>query len=137
MTADTGSSASAIARREVGPFRLLFGLLAAPLAWSADELFSYGIASRLCRMRAAGSGQSLTVADSPWFWLLLAVTAVIALAGFAVALGNWRKTHGEQRESGDGRNRFLSMCGMLTSGGFLIAFLFMLANLVLAPLCGE
>jgi hypothetical protein len=151
MTAQTGSSAfpqhPSPARREVGPFRLLFGLLAAPLAWWAEELFSYGVASRLCRMKAAGSGQSLTVADSPWFWILLAGTAVIALAGFLVALGNWRRTRGEQRreqsdgghhllELGEGRSRFLSMCGMLTSGGFLIAFLFMLANLVLAPLCG-
>jgi hypothetical protein len=148
MTVRTGSSTSpehpSPARREVGPFRLLVGLLAAPLAWSTEELFSYGVASRLCRMKAAGSGQNLTVADSPWFWVLLVGTAVIALAGFMVALGNWRRTRGERRESGhhllelgEGRSRFLSMCGALTSGGFLIAFLFMLANLVLAPLCGK
>jgi hypothetical protein len=151
MTVRTGSSASPAhpspARREVGPFRLLFGLLAAPLAWSADELFSYGVASRLCRMKAAGSTQGLTVADSPWFWILLAGTAAIAIAGFMVALGNWRRTRSEQSRSpggsghhllelGEGRSRFLSMCGMLVSGGFLIAFVFMLASLILAPLCG-
>jgi hypothetical protein len=148
MTASSTSSVPSDhpsqARREVGPFRLAFGLLAAPLAWSADELFSYGAASQLCRMKASGSDQTLAVADSPWFWGLIVVTLVIAVAGFAVALGNWRKTRDGQGSaghhllaSGEGRSRFIAMCGVLTSGGFLVAFLFMLANLILAPLCGK
>jgi uncharacterized membrane protein YeiB len=148
MTASSTSSVSpdhpSQRRREVGPFRLAFGLLAAPLAWSADELFSYGAASLLCRMKASGSGQTLAVADSPWFLALIVVTLVIAVAGFVVALDNWRKTRGEQAGSGhhlpqlgEGRSRFAATCGLLTSGGFLVAFLFMLANLILAPLCGK
>lgn len=148
MTASSTSSASpehpSQGRREIGPFRLAFGVLAAPLAWSADELFSYGAASHLCRMKASGGDQSLTVPGSPWFWGLLVVTLIIAVAGFVVALGNWRKTREEQTgsghhllELGEGRSRFVAMCGMLTSGGFLVAFVFMLANLILAPLCGK
>jgi len=121
-------------RRAVGPFRQVFGLLASPLAWSADELFSYGAASYLCRTKASGSGQPLTVPGSLWFWVLIAITLAIAVAGFVVAIGNWRRT----REGlGDERSRFVAMCGMLISGGFLIAFVFMLANLILAPLCGQ
>lgn len=148
MTATSTSSISSDQpsqrRREIGPFRLAFGLLAAPLAWSADELFSYGAASYLCRMKASGSDQTLTVPDSPWFWALIVVTLAIAVAGFVVAVGNWRKTRDVQAgsghqlpELGEGRSRFIAICSMLTSGGFLIAFLFMLANLALAPLCGK
>ncbi len=147
MTASSTSSVSPdqpSRRREIGPFRLAFGLLAAPLAWSADELFSYGAASQLCRMKASGSGQTLTVPDSPWLWGVVVVTLVIAVAGFVVAVGNWRKARDELAgsgrhllEPGEGHSRFIAMCGVLTSSGFLIAFLFMLANLILAPLCGQ
>jgi hypothetical protein len=138
MTASSTSSVSpdrpSQRRRAVGPFRQAFGLLASPLAWSADELFSYGAASYLCRVKTSGSDQALTIPGSPWFWVLIVVTLAIAVAGFVVAIGNWRRTSEVQ---GADRSRFVALCGVLISGGFLVAFVFMLGNLALAPLCGK
>ncbi len=123
---------------------LWFGLLAAPFAWIVEELVSYGIASRVCDMQAAGDEQTLRNADSPWFWIVLGIALAIALAGGWVALHNWRKTRAEKDgsgrhllELGEGRSRFLAMCSVLISAGFLVAFVFMFAGLALAPLCGR
>jgi hypothetical protein len=131
-------------RHAVSQPMLWFGLLAAPLAWSLEELLSYGIASYVCRMKASGVEQTLTHGETPWFWVVLVSTLIIALAGSWVALANWRKTRGEKGgagqhllELGEGRSRFIAMASVLTSGGFLLAFVFMFLNLALAPLCGK
>jgi len=123
---------------------LWFGILAAPLAWSAQELFSYGVASRLCGMKSARTAAALATATSPWFMTILIVTFLMALAGLLVAARSWRRTREERRGSGhhlphpaEGRARFMAMWGLLTSIGFVIAFFFTAAYMVAAPVCGK
>jgi len=108
---------------------LWFGILAAPLAWSAQELVSYGFVSRLCGQSA---GAEITTATPP-FMLVTLVTFVVALAGTWAAVYNWRKLVGGREEAGP--VRFLAMIGLINSAGFIGAFVFSTATLVVAPLC--
>jgi len=145
MDARQTSSASpahpASARRMVGKWALWFGILAAPLAWSAQELLSYGVASRECGMKSARTAAALSTATSPWLMAILTATFLVALAGLLVATRNWHRT---RRGSGhhlphpaEGRARFMAMWGLLTSIGFVIAFFFTAAYMLAAPVCGK
>jgi len=122
---------------------LWFAILAAPLAWSAQELVCYYLASRLCRLRAAGYGTGLALHLSPSFLIVTAVTFLIALAGAWTAWSNWRKVRDFRRESNlhpreihAERSRFMARCALITNVGFLGAFVFMTSEFVVAPLCG-
>ena len=132
--------------RASGPVSLTalwFGLLAAPLSWTAQELVCYYIASRLCRQRAASYGTELALRLSPSFLIVTAVTFLIALAGAWTAWSNWRKVRDIRRESNlhpceihAERSRFMARCALICNVGFLGAFVFMTSEFVIAPLCG-
>ena len=122
---------------------LWFGLLAAPLAWSAQELVCYYLASRLCRLRAAGTGAELALRLSPSFLIVTAMAFLIAAAGAWTAWSNWRKVRDIRRESNlhpreihAERSRFMARCALITNVGFLGAFVFMTSEFIVAPLCG-
>jgi len=145
-TADPRSSTAHPAphRHKLPTLPMAFGLLAAPLAWSADELVLYFIAAHECRLRALGDASALQHASSGWFVGVTLVTVLIALAGLLVSIRNWRRTRGEDRgsghhllEMGRGRTRFMAMWGMLVSIGFLVGFVFLILDMVTAPLCGK
>lgn len=127
----------------VGLAALWFAILAAPLAWSAQELVCYYLASRLCRQRAASHGVELALWLSPSFLIVTVVTFLLALAGAWTAWSNWRKVRDIRRESNlhpreihAERARFMARCALITNIGFLGAFVFMTAEFVVAPLCG-
>jgi hypothetical protein len=137
--APAGGKASA----PVSQTALWFGLLAAPLAWSAQELVCYYLASRLCRLRAAGYGAELALRLSPSFLIVTIVTFLIALAGAWTAWSNWRKVRDVRRESNlhpreihAERSRFMARCALIFNVGFLGAFVFMTSEFIVAPLCG-
>jgi len=81
------------------------------------------------------------------WWILLAISIVgivFAIAGGVVAWQSWRRTFNEHPGSahhlldrGEGRTRFMAMCGMLTSAVFLLALIFGTAAFFLVPLCGN
>jgi hypothetical protein len=135
------SSTAAPSRGTVGKPAIWFGLLAAPCAWLAGEMAGYFIASQLCSAKSSGM-PALVTATSPWFVACGIVPFLLAIAGLIVACGNWRKTRHTWRDAGhprrhpgEGPTRFLSLCGLLISIGFCIAFLFTAAYMVGAPLC--
>jgi hypothetical protein len=124
---------------------LAFGLMAAPLAWGAQLVINYALASHAC---FPGGSPLQSVASgwgAVWSALLIVelVTLAIALAGAAAAHRSWRATreesHGDTEhmmESGGGRTRFLSFWGLMTSLGFSVAIGFSLIGLFAVPLCG-
>lgn len=113
---------------------LLFAaLLAAPLAWSAQLLLNYGLASHACFPQT----RPKTVPGPGWEWLhsaLLAINLValaIAIAATIVSLFIWRRTseeaHGGHEyliEAGEGRTRFFAVWGVWSGVWFIIQILF-------------
>jgi hypothetical protein len=136
-------SGSGRASGPVSPVALWFGILAAPLAWSAQELVCYYLASRLCRPGAAGLGAELALRQSPSFLIVTGVTLFIALAGAWTAWSNWRRVRDVRRLSNlhpreirAERCRFMARCALITNIGFLGAFVFTTSEFIVAPLCG-
>jgi hypothetical protein len=131
-------------RDKIGVLLRLLGLVAAPLAWFSALLVMYGVASVTCRMKEARAGQEMAYAGSSWMWLVFFVTLVIAILGCVTAIRNWHKVRTEKTgaafqpiEQDGGRRHFFAKCALLASVGFLAGFLFLLNNLVMAPLCGK
>ena len=131
-------------RGRVGLAPLLFGIAAAPAAWNAQLLISVALSGHACYPR------DRLLAAPLWsgLWSILFTISVagivIAIVGGLVAWRSWQHTREERPgsahqliASGDGRTRFMAMCGMLASAVFLIALVFGTAALFLVPPCGN
>jgi hypothetical protein len=130
-------------QRRVG-FALAFGLLAGPLAWGAHLIANYALATHACFPGAVP--RTAPSPSSDWLLPLLLAIDLTAIAIAAVAaLLSYRSWRSERQELagnaggvldiGEGRTRFLSIWGMLTSVGFLTAIAFDVLGLWV-PLCG-
>ena len=132
-------------RHRVGLAPLLLSLAAGPAAWIGQLVLGYGLSSYACYPKDAPR-----LASPPPGWggehiLLLGVNlACLALAawGLATAVGSWRRSREETRgdahhlmEVGEGRTRFLALCGMLCCGLFGAAILFNTAPILGVPAC--
>jgi hypothetical protein len=94
-----------------GRLLLWFGLLGAPLAWTAQLVVGYGASDAACG--AAGSHWHL---DEPAFQAVtFGLAAAVALGALAAALWEWR-------QAGDGRGR----AHFMASGGAAVGVLFLL-----------
>jgi hypothetical protein len=133
---------SAPHRYRVGLTALFFGLVAAPVAWNAQLLFSVALSAHACYPRDVPL--TLPIWSSLWRILLAIglVGIVLAIAGGLVSWRNWRVTFEEAAgsahhllNSGEGRTRFLAMFGILTSFLFALGVLFATAAVFLVPLC--
>jgi hypothetical protein len=130
-------------RARVGAAALAIALAGAPLAWSIQIVVGYAIAAYACypqRMSLAAP-----VIDGLKGQLTMLSLAAILLAAICTLVGyrSWRATRGEQGgdhhallEHGEGRTRFMAMCGLVTSAGFLVVLLFTSVVLVLVQPCG-
>lgn len=127
----------------VSIWRLLLLLAGAPLAWSVQVLVGYGAAAYACFPKR----QSLAQPVLSQLHLGLVVLSVAAIAVSALcALLSWRDfrhtrterpgDHHQLLETGEGRTRFMALCGMLTSLLFLCALLLTTSVLVLVSPCG-
>ncbi|ODR93391.1 hypothetical protein AUC71_05245 [Methyloceanibacter marginalis] len=123
---------------------LIFGLLAAPLAWALQLVINYAASSYVCfpgDVPHTGVGE-----DRVWMILLMVelVALAVAIAGAAVAERSWNTTRHETSghaqamvDVGHGRTRFLAMWGLMLSIGFALAIVFSLVGLFMVPLCGS
>lgn len=145
MSADVSHEHPSPHRGRVSVTALLVALAAGPAAWVAQLMLGYGLSSYAC-----------FPGDQPWEqapppgWggerpALIAINLVclaLALAGFWIALGAWRRVRGEKEGGvthlltrGEGRSRFLALCGMLDCAVFAIAILFDTAGILGVPSC--
>jgi hypothetical protein len=101
--------------------QLLVALFLAPTAFAIQLMAAYVVASRMC-----------STGGSPQVPLLLIHAAAVLAAGigFGFAQVLWRRTRnekpgdaGEAIDRGEGRTRFLALCGLYGSIVFLIAVL--------------
>ncbi len=131
-------------RTRVSDALLFSALLASPLAWSAQLLLNYGLASHACF-------PNWTPKASPiWGWLsssLLAINLValaIAVAATAVSFVMWRRVseeatggHEHLLDIGQGRTRFFAIWGVWSGAWFIIQILFGTIAAVGVPGCGS
>lgn len=129
-------------RAKTGLGALLYGLIAAPVAWSLGELVNAALAQEAC---FPGTEPLATPAFLNLHTLhaaVLAISLLISVSAAVVALGAWRSTRNEQAGGshalisiGEGRSRFMALAGLLTSLGFVIAIVFSAPALALVPAC--
>jgi len=136
MATDIAAGHPAPQRRQVGGLAIFIGLTGAPAAWIGVSLVNYALTSEVCS-RSGSVGL-------PW-----AVLLGLNMLGLAAAFGalwisydGWRRTHDEQSgeqqrtlEVGEGRTRFLALCGIVTSIGFAIGIAFAILPLLLVMTC--
>jgi hypothetical protein len=129
-------------RNKASLWSLSFSLAAPPLAWSVQSIVGYGISSEACY--PGDTPLALPLFSGMWKLLLgiNGVALVVGALGVAIAYRNWRATRRElggnpERllERGEGRTRFLAMCGLLLGAGFVVATAFSSVTLLLSPLC--
>jgi len=131
-------------RRRIGLTSLLFCLAAPPMAWTAHLTANFAIADRLCfpgdtaLVSVATPDRSSVVIYGP-----SAAAILICLIAAAIAHKNWRRTrdekcgaHGPLMEVGEGRSRFMALCGLLVAAGFAVATVFDSLSLFMARTCG-
>lgn len=126
-----------------GVVRLFAGMVLAPLAWALQVLVGYALAASACYPA------NLALAQPRWphvrgmvggatllLWGLL-------LCGCAIAWSNWKATASQSPlaagriiQAGDGRRRFMALCGVLVSGLFAVVLLFTSIGILWVPSCG-
>jgi hypothetical protein len=131
-------------RGHVATASSVFVQLGGPLAWAAQFTVGYGLASHACFPHAAPLNHLLHGWEHIAVTLLAinAVALLVAASAAAVSWRNWRVTraehhghYGQLLEIGEGRSRFLAVCGMMTSLGFLAAIAFNTLTLLTVPPC--
>jgi hypothetical protein len=130
--------------RDVSSFMLAFAVLGAAAAWSVQLLIDYGLAAHNC-FPTTTPVMSATVPGG-WVYPLLAalniVAMMLAILSTLAARTIWNRTKDEHDGSphhlltaGEGRTRFLAMCGQLAGLGFLVAIIFDMVAIYMVPRC--
>ncbi len=129
-------------RNRVGIGLLSFCLAAPPLAWSIQSIAGYGISSAACYPGDTPRTLPLFAGMSQLLFCINGVALAISACAVLLAHRNWRKTREESGgeaarliERGEGRTRFLAMCGLMLSIGFFVAITFTSITLLLSPVC--
>jgi hypothetical protein len=118
---------------------LLFACTAAPIFWLGQTVLAYGVTAQACY---PGDHPQPMAHTAPLTTAMI-VFDIVALgacaAGALVAWTIWRRVreaggHRHTLHTGEGRNRFLAMWGLLSSLWFFGAILFnVIASLVVPP----
>jgi hypothetical protein len=129
-------------RGRLSGFSIWFAILAAPVAWSVQQLVNSGITAHGCYPHAEPIASPLWQGlGAAGIWVAV-VACLVCLVSAVVAWRNWRTTSTERAggsksliEGGEGRTRFMAMVGLLSSGLFLLAVLLASAGLFILGAC--
>jgi hypothetical protein len=132
-------------RGRVSDALLFTALVAAPLAWAAQLLLDYALASHACfPTDAPRAGLPATSAVHAWLLGVNLVALALASAATATSLVIWRRTQGEAGgghahlvDAGQGRTRFFAIWGVWSGVWFIIQILFQTIAAVGVPGCGS
>ena len=132
-------------RGRVSVVASLSSLIAGPAAWIVQLVVGYGVSSLACFPHDLALRQSPPQgwsAEPVMLGVINGVCFAIAILGGVVALLHWRRTRGERGggagralEVGEGRTRFLAVCGILSGFGFAVAILFDAPAIMAVPAC--
>jgi hypothetical protein len=132
--ADHSSTSHPSPQRQNVDVRLLLGGLAAgPAGWIVQLVVSYAVSSNACsaaRAQEFSSGSAFHHETGALLAVNLLCLLLVVVGGL-ISYRNWRSTRGEtggDAESaltiGEGRTRFIALCGILSAGAFAIGILF-------------
>lgn len=125
--------------RSVHFLTLLFGASASPIFWTGQMLLGYAVTAYACY---PGDRPVQVRYGNALFSAVLAFDIVALLACVAGGLVSWRSWRKVRQDSshrlilhtGEGRDRFLAMWGLLSSLWFFVAIVFnTIASLTVAP----
>lgn len=140
-------------RHRVSPFALWFGLLGGPAAWSVQTLVNLPVSAHSCYPRMFPLEAPTSGALRGMLFVVSIAALIVCVAALATAVRGWQRTRHEQQssagqgrehdrgtalaETGEGRTRFMTGAGALTS----LTFLFVSAAhtavvFLIAPACG-
>ncbi len=129
-------------RESSRPILVWFSILAAPLAWAARLLVNYTIAGQHCTGAANIGAMALPDGRIATILLIDLLALLLAIIAGCIAYGRWREARSENTggahhlvHSGEGRARFLAMCGMLTSTLFGVAVIIDAIGTIIGPPC--
>lgn len=129
-------------RAAVGLAPLLYGLLAAPIAWFVGQIAGSSVGQRACFPGTEPLAAPTFHGVLPATAAILAVCLAVCLSAAVVAMQAWRRTRKESEgdqhtllAAGEGRTRFMAFAGLLTSLGFALATLFAAPAVVFVPAC--
>lgn len=123
---------------------LLFGVFVGPVAWGIQLIVNYALAVHPCFPGGVARLSLLPGWHAAWPGILVinVIAAILALIGAAISSGHWNATRhehagsiGHALEAGEGRSRFLALCGMMTGFGFFAAIVVNTIALSMVPQC--
>lgn len=120
---------------------LAFAIAAAPVAWIVRLLVNYSIAGQSCVGAAAMEAPASSRALSAIMIINFGALALAIFGGY-VAFDLWKQTKHEKDgdvhqlvHSGEGRTRFLAVCGILTDTLFGLAVAVDALGSIVGPPC--
>jgi hypothetical protein len=131
-------------RARVGSPALLFAFGAAPAAWLLQLVVNFGLAIHPCFPQAVARTEPLAASssDRPALLIVNLLAIAVALLGSGLSWRYWRGTRSEAGGAtpqalgaGEGRTRFVAVCGLMAGAGFLVAIVFGTISLFMVPLC--
>lgn len=131
---------SAPETRSVKFITLLLAACAAPIFWLGQLMLGYGVSAFVCY---PGDHPQPLAAPGALFSALLifdGVALIACAAGGLVSWSAWQRSARDKSDSytahtGEGRDRFLAMWGLLSSCWFFFAVLFNVIASLTVPLC--
>jgi hypothetical protein len=129
-------------REAVAPGLLAFAVLAAPVAWSLEVLVNLAVASPACYPKDHPLTAPLVTGTASALTCVQIAVFAVGIAGSVASAFCWWRTRGERQggantlvEIGEGRTRFLAMCGLMLSTVFLVAMIFTATAVAMIRLC--
>lgn len=130
------------ARRAPSNFAQLFGVFGGAVAWNAQIVASFALASHACFEQHAARDAVLPGWDSVAHWVLLinVVAIGVTAAALVVAISIWRWARAQEAHTGPAprlvtRTWAMGIGGVLSSGILLLAAIFALAASLGTPVC--
>jgi hypothetical protein len=120
--------------------RLWIGVLFAPGAWVLSGAVGYWLAERSCEPVVGGVPMRGTSHPAVVEVIVMAAALVVALAGCAVALRNWRTLRAAPRPEAFaawGRAVFMALGGVITSVVFAVGIVLFALPAFLTSACSQ
>lgn len=130
------------ARRVPSNIAQLFGVFGGAIAWNAQIVSSFALASHACFEQHAARDAVLPGWNSVahWVFVINVVAIGVTAAALAVAISIWRWARTQEAHTGPAprlvtRTWAMGVAGVLSSGILLLAAIFALAASLGTPVC--